>query len=223
MVLNGKKTVVVPITGRKAAVPVVSLTSPDDGSMISTSKRMKLLGITISSDGLTEEHVQATATKARKRIWMMRHLKSAGVSQLDCLKIYYTTIRSCLEYAAEAMGPMMTMIQSDEYEGVQRLVLKCIFGYDKHYADILQVNNIPTLLERRENRIRNFARKLQLEPKVKSWFPPPPLEVKSRLRNVQSVREFHANTCRYFYSPIPTYRRLMNNPCSRPSRASKVL
>jgi hypothetical protein len=117
MVLNGKKTAVVPITGRKVAVPVVSLTSPDDGSTISTSERMKLLGITISSDGSTEEHVQATAKKARKRIWMIRHLKSAGVSQSDCLTIYNTTIRSCLEYAVEAMGPMMTMIQSNKYKG----------------------------------------------------------------------------------------------------------
>jgi hypothetical protein len=106
---------------------------------------MKILGFVFSQRPDVSAHVAHMREKYRKRAWIVRHLKKAGVSQRDLVQIYYSMVRSVLEYASGAFHTLLTKEESDELERLQRMSLKTIFGHHLSYGEILQQNGIQTL------------------------------------------------------------------------------
>jgi hypothetical protein len=69
---------------------------------------MKILGFTFGHRPTVSAHVKALKDKYRKRAWVVRHLKRAGVPQEDLKLIYFSLVRSVLEYASCAFHSMLS-------------------------------------------------------------------------------------------------------------------
>ena len=73
---------------------------------------------------------------------MSYHLKRAGINQIDLVRVYV------VEYACPVWHTNLPKYLSDNIEIIQKRCLKTIFpGFT--YGDILQMVNIPTLHDRR--------------------------------------------------------------------------
>jgi len=70
-----------------------------DGEEFERVSTVKVLGITISNDLKWNDHVGMIATKAAKRLYLLRQLKRAGIGSDDLVQFYCSVIRSVLEYA----------------------------------------------------------------------------------------------------------------------------
>ena len=61
-------------------------------------------------------------------------------------------------------GPMLTKYQANALENIQKRCLKCLYGYDKGYAELLEVSGFETLKQRRESALLKFAEKSRKNP-----------------------------------------------------------
>ena len=108
---------------------------------------------------------------------------------------------------------MLTKGQAAELERMQKQVVKLAYGWEQHYSDLLAVNNIQTLKERRENYIDNFVIKLLDNNRFRDdWFLMRE-ETEISLRNRRPFKETAAKTSRYFNSPLSYMRRRANDLC----------
>ena len=72
------------------------------GHPVESIPSFKLLGLTLSRDLPRSPHVDFIMKKENSRLYALRQLKRAGVGQQDFVSIYYSIIRSRVEYAAQA-------------------------------------------------------------------------------------------------------------------------
>ena len=70
------------------------------GTVIESVKHSKLLGVTLSADLTWNEHIDSTIKKCNQRLYLLLHLRRAGVSPKDLVTLYKAIIRPVLEYAA---------------------------------------------------------------------------------------------------------------------------
>ena len=59
---------------------------------ITSGKELKILGFKFGNTPSVKPHVEYMLEKARKKLWIIRHIKKSGVKESDLLKIY----NSCL-------------------------------------------------------------------------------------------------------------------------------
>ena len=50
-------------------------------------------------------HVKALTRKVRQRMWVLRHLRSAGFEDKDLVEVYTATIRPVIEFASVVYHP----------------------------------------------------------------------------------------------------------------------
>jgi hypothetical protein len=109
----------------------------------------KLLGIIINNKLTWGDHVDYICKKVSKRIYFIRLLKRAGISSHDILQVYYSIIRSVLEYACEIWHPGLNKCQTNQLEYIQKRIIKMIYP-NTPYDDAIIEHKIPTLAERRD-------------------------------------------------------------------------
>ena len=157
-----------------------------------------------------EPHVNYMLSKVRKKLWTLRHLKRAGMSSADLLKVFNCIIRPVLEYAASTYHSMLTIEQSTEIERVQKRACKLIFGWDSSYNSLVENGTIVTLKDRREQIALKFAKKTAENERFRDkWFPRREYGF-TGLRNEMKYEEKFAKTERLKKSPIFYMRREMN-------------
>ena len=105
---------------------------------------------------------------------------------------------------------MLTQYQSNQIENVQKMCLRCMFGWNKSYQELLQESGLPTLKARRETVIRRFAEKALDNPNYKHWFQPNPNERMGTQRFSKPLLEKRARTARLYNSPIFNMTRILN-------------
>jgi len=88
----------------------------------------KILGVTVNSDLKWDYHVAVITSKAGKRLWFMKQLRKAGVTQDDLMFYYQSVVRPVLEYASPCWHLNLTKEQTKQLEDVQRRALQVIFG-----------------------------------------------------------------------------------------------
>ena len=74
--------------------------------------------------------------KAGERLYMLRQLKRAFISQSDLINVYVSVVKPVLEYACTVWHTNLRNFLSDSIKMIQRRVLKHIFP-GKSYADKL--------------------------------------------------------------------------------------
>ena len=72
-----------------------------DGKVLDKIDSIKVLGMIISSKLTWNEHIDYITAKANKRLYFLALLLRAGTSTRDVLEVYFSIVRSVVEYAVE--------------------------------------------------------------------------------------------------------------------------
>jgi len=107
----------------------------------------KLLGVIISDDLKRNAHVEYVISKAANRLYALRLLKLAGVMPKDLLKVFLSSVRSVLEYAAQVWQDIPAYL-SDAIESIQRRPLR-IISPNSSYQQALNLTKLASLANRR--------------------------------------------------------------------------
>ena len=97
----------------------------------------RLLKCCLGKRPCISEHAEAMRKKFHARLWTLRHLQAAGLSQDDLLAIYKTFLRSLLDYTLVVYHLMLTGDQSEKIESLQKCAVKIMYGHDKSYREIM--------------------------------------------------------------------------------------
>ena len=207
MVVNPTKTQLLCIAPANSA-EVTSHIYLEDGSRIESGEEMTLLGFRFSSRPMVAAHLELLKQKFNCRVWMLRHLRNAGIAERTVAEIYAAIIRPVVEYAVPVYHWMLNGGQSDEVEKMQRRAMKIIYGHKTSYRAALEKSALPTLKERRKNIVLKFAQKASSSDLYDHWFPTRTYE--HNTRHQKKYCEFHANTDRLYKSPLFSMRRCLN-------------
>ena len=208
MSLNSDKTClfIVNFTLRHQFRPLLHI--PGSTSPLDRVLETKLLGYWFTHNMKTHRHTEHILAISYKRIWAIRKLKQAGVSDKDILDFYFMKIRSVLETNCVVFHPMLTKDESDDIERIQKIILKIILGHrytDYHQACLsLTVENLHS---RRTKLSLNFGLKCIESDKFKHLF-----KQNSHI-NIRNPDRFDiptAKSSRYFNSPKLYITRLLN-------------
>ena len=105
---------------------------------------------------------------------------------------------------------MLSGDQSARLERLQGRALKCVFGWNKSYAEVLELSGLQSLENRRRDLVDNFARKASRDPRFSHWFPPSPSTGHDTRKRPQYAIEA-CRTERYMNSPVFYMRRRLND------------
>ena len=144
---------------------------------------------------------------------MLRKLCEFKVCKKDLIQIYILYIRSIVEQSCVVWASALTEQQKTDIERVQKISLRIILREDyRTYMNALQVTQLPSLSERRDKLMLNFALKCVKNDKTSKMFP------KNSPRKTRSIEIYkipHANTERLKKSAIPTMARLLNENANK--------
>ena len=104
---------------------------------------------------------------------------------------------------------MLTQYQLNAIENIQKRCLRCMYGFDKSYAELLHISGYRSLKDRREIAIAKFAEKASTNPVYAKWFQEN--QNRQSLRNPKKYEEKLARSNRLYNSPLFTIRRTLNN------------
>ena len=208
MALNTSKTCIFIVNFTKNYQFRPLLKIPGCESIIDRVQETKLLGYWFSTNMKTDRHVQHILTIAYKRIWTIRKLKKAGISDEDILYFYFIKIRSVLESNCVAFHSLLTKENSENIERIQKIVLRIIMNedyFDYHHACLKL--DVQTLASRRVKLCLSFSLKCLESDKHKHLFK---LNKQTNIRNPDIFAVPYAHTSRYFNSPKVYLTRLLN-------------
>ena len=207
MKVNASKTNCLLVSELKSYMPDAFFFDPD-GTKISPSDKMKILGVQFSSRPDMSAQVADIKRKFASRMWVLRHLAHRGFTTPDLLAVYKSILLPCHDYCSVVYHSSLTGHQNAVLERLQAQALKCIYGYQYSYRELLEVTGLKTLKERRENRCLKFALKSLENPNLAGWFP---INNNRNGRHSHVYQEFFAKTSRLQNSPLYDLRRRLNS------------
>ena len=188
-------------------LPLLSFPGGEPLEVIYTTR---LLGVTITSNLSWSPHVDDITTRATKKLWILVRFKSLGATTQQLLTVYFTRIRSTLEFAAPVFHSGLTNHQSAKIEMVQKKALAIILSRAyTNYEAVLHSLCIQRLYVRREKIWLTFAQKCAKSHKHKYMFPLNP-NPRCNMRHTKTYMEPQCKTARYFKSAVPYLARLLN-------------
>ena len=131
----------------------------------------KLLGVHISKDLTWNNHCEAIASKASKRIFAIRTLKKSGLSSYDLVNVYCSIVRPVLEYASPVWAAIPDYL-SDLVESIQKKVLGIIFP-NLTYNEALDASGLVSLRQRRGDMCERVIHKAKLGGPLLRLIPKP--------------------------------------------------
>ena len=180
-----------------------------EGNTIEAQNSLKLVGFHFCEEPNAAAHIAAIKAKFRARIWMLFHLKWAGMDEIHLYKIYCCYIRSVIEFCSPTYHALLSKGQSEDLEKMHRYAVRVCFGADRGTAHTFAVWGIETLEARRIRRFDTFIRKTAANPKYREWFPRREAD-QHNLRNRDSYLTTRTKTQRYYNSPLLYMRRRLN-------------
>ena len=142
-----------------------------NGSLIERVDTYKLLGVHISKDLTWNNHCEAIASKASKRIFAIRTLKKSGLSSYDLVNVYCSIVRPVLEYASPVWAAIPDYL-SDLVESIQKKVLGIIFP-NLTYNEALDASGLVSLRQRRGDMCARVIHKAELGGPLLRLIPKP--------------------------------------------------
>ena len=120
-----------------------------------------------------EDNVQFILSKAYRRMWKIRKLKSLGASRELLLMSYKQQVRVFTDQNCPVWNGALRHTEISQLERVQKTFCHVVLGDDYFsYADALLELGLPTLRERRLLLCQKFALKMTSHPDFASWFLP---------------------------------------------------
>ena len=201
MLVNGEKTQMLcihPCRHNKVTTHIVN-----NSVKIESGATMKILGFTFDSRPNANCHVELLIERFYSRLWTLRFLKRSGLGQEDLLSIYYSVLRSAVEYCATVYHSMIPVYLAEKLEKIQRQALKIIYGWDIDVGTLMEVKGIDALGERREKAVLNFALKNEEKERFgKKWFK----------KSISTQMEMRDGTRGKYRMPLCRTDRMSNNP-----------
>ena len=181
------------------------------GENIETIKTTKLLGTIISDDLKWDLNTANIVKKANARLELLRRVASFNPPLEDLKTIYFLFIRSLLEQSATVWHSSLTEENISDIERIQKSAVRIMLGNEyKGYRQSLNILQIETLKDRREQLCLNFALKCIKNPKTRHMFPENEKVHKMLTRNPEKFKVEHANTTRFRNSAIIYMQNLLN-------------
>ena len=180
---------------------------------IDCSETLKALGFIFNQEADVKDQIECLCRRFRSRTWALRDLRKAGLSEDELLTVYKTTIRPVIEYSSVIYHPMLTEDQTSHIEKQQVRALKNIYGNDHSQRKLLELSNLPTLKQRREEACLRFAKKTAANDRFAHHFKQ--RRARPRAEQEQVYVELNARTNRRKNSPFFYYRRILNESVVR--------
>ena len=181
-----------------------------DGEEVKSGESLKILGFKLGRRGDMGEQVKAMKRRFAASVWIVRHLKGAGIDNQKITAVYCSMIRAQIEYAAVVYGPLLTAVQSAAVERLQAMALRTIWGWGKSYRECLEISGLEWLSVRRHRALCAFARKTSANPRYQYWFPPND-QHDHDLRRTERYKIRFAKHERLKNTPIYAMRRILND------------
>ena len=125
MRLNAQKTQLLCISALTSANVSSYIRIGDD--RIQSQATLKQLGFTFSTTPSPAAYLEVVALKFRKRLWILRHLRQAGIPPNDLLALYRSLLLPILDYAAIVYHSMLSAQQRSDMEHLQSFMgLVCL-------------------------------------------------------------------------------------------------
>ena len=210
MQINSKKTKAMLFNSKRKSDfhPQIFL---QDGNEIEVVENIKLLGVIISNDMKWNLNTKHIITKAYKRMWMLKRLKSLGANRNQLILIYIQQVRSVLEIAVPVWHPGLSISNKIDIERVQKSAFHIILGDQyKTYQEAQHSLGLEELNIRRIRLCEMFVMKNVHTEKYSAWFKINPQKVGAR-RKKKKYKEIVCRTKRFEMSPIPFLTRLLND------------
>ena len=209
MKINTGKTQRLVVSPQNGCLTSAALVA-ENGTQITSEDTMKLVGFHFGSSPGAGEHVTQLKNKFRVKIWMIYHLREAGMRGMDLFRLYCCYVRAVLEYCAPVFHSLLTRGQEEALEKMHRLAQRICFGFHTPVDQTMEEYGIETLKSRRVRRFDSFIRKAFTNPAFRDkWFPRRPPDVHN-LRRRREVMETRAQTTRMFTTPLAFFRRRVN-------------
>ena len=184
-------------------------------NLVEVVEESKLLGVVISSDLSWSANTSYMISRANKKLWFLRRLKTLGAEDNDLKDVYIKQIRSILEYAAPVWHSSLTVGDSMAIERIQKSALRIILSHRyQSYATALIYLEMEPLYLRRDRLCMKFARKCLSSNKFSQWFKP---DKKISVTRQQNKKFCHvlSRTVRYEKSPLSYLTNLLNKAKNR--------
>ena len=185
----------------------------EGGSSVKVVSSLKILGIQVEETLKWNAQIKQMTERATKTIWVIRRMKSAGVSQATLVKYWVAEGRSALEMCAPLWHSSITAAQSRALARVQRVAMAAITSvWGASHTEQLALLGLQPLAERRVELCRRFARRTAENSRHRDMFqavdnPRPERQAAKRPAYVEKW----ARTASYRRSPIPYLTRLLNS------------
>ena len=191
MALNASKTIVMELslTSRSNAE---SLELNLLGDRLETSNVAKFLGVHIDSRLTFNVHIQKTTSKCSSRLYFMRLLRRMGLSNDGLLTFYKANIRSVLTYACPAWKPLLSKLNCDRLEQIQRSATRIILP-ELPYDERCQSLKLVPLCDFIDTQCTNHFISLSSTPSHPLY---PRLTFNNARRSGRSRKQFRPATCR---------------------------
>ena len=171
----------------------------------------RLLGTIIQDNLCWDLNTAELVRKGNARMELLRRVASFGTNYEELKNIYTLFVRSLLEQSATVWHSLLTEENKNDLERVQKTALKVILG-EKYfsYSHALNLLDLDSLSDRREQLCLSFAQKCTKNPKMKNMFP---LNDKTHAMDKRSFEKYkvqHANTDRLKNSAIIYLQNMLN-------------
>ena len=136
---------------------------------IDTVSETKLLGTILTSDLRWDKNTQNIVKKAYCRMELLRKLSSFGAPKGDLKTVYLSFIRSLCEQSSCVWNSSLTVGNEDDLERIQKIAFKIILKDNYiNYQNALNILELDTLKERRDQLCLQFAKKCLSNEKIKN-------------------------------------------------------
>lgn len=177
---------------------------------------MKLVDLTFGEEPGAGAHVAAIREDYRMKVWMLFHLREAGIKGMNLFKLYASYIRSRIEYLSVAYHSLLLKGQAEAPERLHRYAVGVCFVFEVGTRTTMMTLNIETLRERRQRRVDSFIGKVAHNPRFGHWFPTREGGTMA-LRNLRRIQETRSRTERRHNGPLCYIKRRANELGISPS------
>ena len=207
MEINCSKTQLLCMSPNNGCRTVAQIITPD--GQVDSVDTLKLVGFVFGSDPNASAHINHLLEKFRVKVWLLFHLKEAGIKEDRLFRLYCVYIRSMLEYCSPVYHSLLTAGQAKTLERLQRHAARVCFG-NGQIRDIMLEKGIESLETRRLARVDKFVRKTVSDARFGPvWYPKRP-EDGHGLRERRTLVEKPAKTTRAFNNPRSYFVRRAN-------------
>ena len=181
-----------------------------DGHELEVVEELRLLGIITRSDMKWTSNSENMVTRANRRLWILRRLKSLGAKETDLIDMYVKHIRCVVELAVPAWHGAITLEERTDIERIQKSAAHIIMGDDYiSYKCALMSLNLESLESRRNKLCLKFAKKAEKHEKFQKWFKPMEYHQHTRLDRTKYCK-VNAKYTSLEKSPISFLTKMLN-------------